>query len=57
MTSKRHRRKIIKKLAKLWDKQPALRLGQLIGNRLEAGLYYISDEAFIETLEKFYNQT
>jgi len=57
MTSKRHRRKIIKKLAKLWDKQPALRLGQLIGNRIEPQLYYITDEVFIEVLEKFYNQT
>jgi hypothetical protein len=55
------RREIIERLAALWDKAPALRLGQLIGNAYHSTddggreQYYANDFTFIERLEGFYD--
>ena len=51
---------IIKRLKKLWMKNPDMRLAQLIGNvypctpytRIDA--YHIEDEEYIKTMEEFY---
>lgn len=47
---------ILKELAKVWQKNPDLRLGQLIGNVLEGpALYYTEDDKLINVLKKYYN--
>ena len=50
---------ILKRLEKLWLKDPDLRLGQLILNKFsfpkDAPLYYIEDDELIEELEKLYD--
>ena len=37
----------------IWDTQPDLRLGQLLGN-LREDLYHIEDEMLVKLLTKFY---
>ena len=45
---------ILKRLEKLWQKYPDLRLGQLISN-VFADPYDFEDEYFMDELEDFYN--
>jgi hypothetical protein len=55
------KKQVLDRLAKLWDEQPALRLGQLIGNvyhSTDAGgcrQYYAEDFDLIKKLEEFYD--
>jgi len=52
--------KIMERLQKIWERYPDMRLGQLIENVFPntykdyISAYYIEDEAFIKTLEEFY---
>lgn len=47
---------ILQRLLNVWDENPNLRLGQLIGNyiRSDSELYYIEDEHLIRSLERGY---
>lgn len=46
---------LINRLFRLWQKNPTMRLGQLIGNVIpEMDLYYVEDDELIERLEKYY---
>ena len=63
-------KKILKRLEKIWEKSPDLRLGQLILNAFHSenynpmkgynspnkDFYYIEDEKFIDRLESFYKR-
>lgn len=44
---------ILGRLRKVWEKNPNLRLGQLITN-VFGDAYYIEDEKLVEALESFY---
>ena len=49
---------ILKKLQKVWEKNPELRLAQLIENAfLYSGkdVYYVEDEDLIKKIEEFYS--
>jgi uncharacterized protein YihD (DUF1040 family) len=54
--------KILKRLQKIWEKNPDLRLGQLIENVFPNTPYdyissnYLEDEEFIKTLEEYYSE-
>lgn len=54
------KKQILDRLGELWDKFPALRLGQLIGNvyhSTDSGgcrLYYAEDYSLVSTLEAYY---
>jgi len=54
--------KILKRLQRIWEKEPDLRLGQLIENVFPntefdyISSYYLEDIPFIETLERFYSK-
>ena len=47
---------ILSRLRAIWEANPELRLGQLIGNlnQHEVDMYYEEDISFIERLEEFY---
>jgi hypothetical protein len=49
----------LKALAKIWEKYPDYRLGQLIGNVFPTGSgadpYHMGDSEFIRRLEAFYD--
>lgn len=53
---------ILKRLRIIWEKNPDLRLSQLIGNVYPCtpydyiDSYYIEDETFISSLEEFYSK-
>lgn len=50
---------IILKLKEIWNNNPYLRFGQLLGNVVsgegDIDLYYIQDEALVKKLSDFYN--
>lgn len=46
---------ILDKIKKLWEKNPDLRLGQLIINATGIDPYYIEDDALVQALEALYN--
>lgn len=48
--------KILKRLWLVWEKNPDLRLSQLIQNVFPNGAYHIEDEVLISALEKFYRK-
>ena len=51
------KRKVIEELLRIWEANPALRLGQLIDNPTNCRtpiLFYLEDEALIERLQYFY---
>lgn len=54
--------KILKRLKKIWEKNPDLRLAQLIGNVYPCTSsdyidpYYIEDEPFLKRMEEFYTE-
>lgn len=55
------KKQITDRLLELWEKHPALRLGQLIGNAYPTDQgavrqYYDEDFPFIEALEKHYGK-
>jgi uncharacterized protein YihD (DUF1040 family) len=47
--------KILKRLEKIWNKNPDLRLGQLTQNVFRGNGYYTEDEDYIKELEEFYD--
>jgi hypothetical protein len=50
--------KILRKLKEIWEKNPEMRLGQLIENAflyLGKDIYYVEDEDLIKRLEEFYS--
>lgn len=52
------KRDFIERLKKVWESQPDLRFGQLIGNVFHSeDPYYVVDEKFIMRLEKYYFET
>ena len=47
--------KILNQLKEIWEKNPDLRLGQLIANCIDQNyVYFIEDDALISRLDKFY---
>ncbi len=54
--------KILERLQKIWEKNPDMRLGQLIENVFPntdydyISSYYLEDAKFIRTLENFYSK-
>ena len=46
--------KVLKEIEKIWVNQPYLRLGQLLGNCIEEGLYFIEDDDLIKLLKTAY---
>ena len=52
--------RILKRLQTIWEKNPDMRLSQLIGNVFpctpdtQIDMYYYEDEEFMVNLEKFY---
>ena len=54
--------KILERLKKVWEKNPDMRLAQLIGNVFPCSAsdyidpYYIEDEEFTRRIEEFYSK-
>jgi len=48
--------KILKRLQKVWNKNPDLRLAQLLGNVWRGDPYYVEDEKFITEIEELYKR-
>jgi len=46
---------ILERLRLVWEKNPDLRLGQLIQN-LEKSFFYLEDDDFLDDLEQFYEK-
>lgn len=48
---------VLKTIRDIWEKQPDLRLGQLILNAIhEDNLYYTEDDALVDALEDMYGE-
>lgn len=62
MRNKERIPKILERLQRIWEKNPDMRLGQLIENVFPntphdyISGYYLEDEQYISTLEKFYSK-
>jgi len=55
MIDKKQHKRILKKIKKIWDKHPSLRLCQLIQNGFGTeDIYNITDDVLEEKLEEIY---
>ena len=47
---------VLRKIKKIWEQNPDMRLGQLIGNVVdESAIYFIEDDDLVKHLELFYD--
>ena len=55
MRDKNRIKPILKQIEAIWEKNPDLRLCQLLGNCFkQEDLYYIEDELLVESMSKIY---
>lgn len=55
--TEQEQRATIERLLQLWVKHPELRLAQLILGGFRTDIYYLEDNALIESLEQSYHPT